>query len=451
VETLRKVLGEDALRLQAIETGFCIRESKLSPEVFFDLLFFASSRSWNSSLEHLVSHLYGSYGIEIRKQSLDARFTDRTVCFVKSVLSRLIQSQFSDMLISGNFLSEFNHVRIKDSTTFKVPDNLADHYSGNGGGLAGITIQYEFDLRTGKFLDLTITEACRNDQTDSGETSDNICENDLVLRDTAYFVHSTSMGYFSTSVLRTFDEKNAFFLSRLPASVSVYDENGVMIDFKKLGTFMIKNGIEIMEKQVLIGENRLPVRLTIGLVPPEVYGQRVRRKKKEEKKKGRQTKEKTMQLLGFNLFITNADAVKLPLDKIMPLYRFRWQVELQFKNWKSLFSIHTMQKMKEARYITMLYTRLILIVVNMQIINRVQSIISKQTNFPDAILSYTKTLNTLKTRFSDILSILRDSLQNAVKLLWNLYHILRKNHWREKRNKRENFIENIYLFICTSE
>jgi hypothetical protein len=428
--------------MQAIETGFCVRESKLSPEVFFDLLFFASSRSKNSSLEHLVSHLGSSHGIDITRQALDERFTDKTVQFVKAVLCCLIKAQFSDCLISEKFLSGFNHVRIKDSTTFKVPDNLKDNFSGNGGGVAGITIQYEFDLKTGEFLDLTITEASRNDQTDSGETADNICENDLVLRD---------MGYFSTSVLKKIGEKNAFFLSRLPASISVYDENGIEVDFTKIRTLMSKNGIKIMEKQVLIGESRLPVRLMIGLVPPEVYGQRVRRKKKEEKKKGRQTKEKTMQLLGFNLFITNADAEKLPLDKIMPLYRFRWQVELQFKNWKSLFSIHTMQKMKEARYMTMLYTRLILIVINLQIINRVQSIISKQIEWPDAILSYTKTLNTLRNKFSDILSILRDSLENAVKLLWNLYHILRKNHWREKRNKRENFMDNIYLFICTSE
>jgi hypothetical protein len=185
-------LGEDALREQAIETGFCVRKSKLSPDVFFDLLFYASSHAKNSSLEHLVSHLESCHGIDIAKQSLDERFTEKAVRFVKSVLSRLIQAQFSDMLLSGNFLSNINHCRIKDSTTFKVPDNLKDHYSGNGGGLAGITIQYEFDLKTGEFLELTITEASRNDQTDSSETSENICENDLVLRD---------MGYFSTSVL----------------------------------------------------------------------------------------------------------------------------------------------------------------------------------------------------------------------------------------------------------
>jgi transposase len=251
--------------------------------------------------------------------------------------------------------------------------------------------------------------------------------------------------------LRKIGEKNAFFLSRLPATISVYDENENKLDFEKHVTLMTKNGMSIMEKQVWIGEAKHPVRLMIGLVPPEVYQQRVRRKKEEEKKKGRQTKQTTKQLLHFNLFITNTDAEKLPLDKIMPLYRFRWQVELQFKNWKSLFSIHTMQKMKEARYITMLYTRLILIVINLQIINRAQSIISKQTEYPDGILSYTKALNTLRNRFSDVLSILRDSFENAVKILWNLYHILRKNHWREKRKKRENYVDNIFLFSCMSK
>jgi transposase len=255
------------------------------------------------------------------------------------------------------------------------------------------------------------------------------------------------MGYFCIPVLKKIIDKKAFFLSRLPASVSVYDENEKEINFQELGVLMSQTGTEVMEKRVLIGEAKLPVRLMIGRVPPEVYEQRIRRKEKEGKKKGRKTKEKTRQLLHFNLFITNADQDKLPLEKIMPLYRFRWQVELQFKNWKSLFLIHKMQKMKETRYITMLYTRLILIVVNLQIINRAQSLISKQSDLPDHILSYTKTLNTLRDRFYDILGILRDSLENGVKILENLYRILSKNHWREKRKKRENFIENIYLFI----
>jgi IS4 transposase len=98
-------------------------------------------------------------------------------------------------------------------------------------------------------------------------------------------------------------------------------------------------------------------------------------------------KEKTKFLVHFNLFVTNAEEDKLPMKKVLPLYRLRWQVELMFKNWKSVFSIHTLWKMKEARYITMLYIRLILISVNLQIVNRMQSSIAKAGK-RESVLSY---------------------------------------------------------------
>jgi IS4 transposase len=413
----------------------------LTPAVFFDLLFYATSLSLNSSLEYLVSYLDNKYGIKIRKQSLDERFSERTVNFVKNVLILLIGEQFSGILYNDKFLSDYEHIRIKDSTKFNVPNNLAAHYKGSGGSGstsdAGICIQYEFDLKTGKFLDLTITEAVRNDQKDATETVDNLCKNDLVLRD---------LGYFSTSVLQKISEKEAFYLSKLHSNVLVYDENDDEIDFKMLYTFMTKSGIERLDKQVFIGKDKLATRLVIGLVPPEVYQERLRRKQKEETKKGRQMNDRTRFLLHFNLFVTNIAVEKLPSEKMMPLYRFRWQVELMFKNWKSVFSIHKLQKMKLHRYITMLYIRLILIVVNLQIANQVQNTLSKQ-KIQDAILSYKKTLQTLKNSFFEILSILRSEKEKAMKLMENIFLMLSENHWREKRKKRENFADNICLFI----
>jgi hypothetical protein len=399
----------------------------LTPEVFFDLLFYASSLSQNSSLEYLVSYLDAKYGIDIRKQSLDERFTEKTVNFVERVLLRLISGQFSDLLYPEEVLSCFNHVRIKDSTKFNVPNNLASHYRGSGGSGdtsdAGISIQYEYDLKTGKFLDLHITEAVRNDLTDAKETAENVCKGDLVLRD---------LGYFSAPVLQKIAGKEAFFLSRLKSDVLVLDENDREVDFEKLYKKLSKSRITNCDKKVYITNGKIPVRLYTGLVPPEVYQERIRRKEQEEKRKGRQMKKRTKFLLQFNLFVTNVDAKTLPSERIMPLYRFRWQVELQFLNWKSVFSIHKLQKMKENRYITMLYIRLILIIVNLQIINRVQSLLPKHMD-EDGILSYWKTCFTMKNSFHDILFILRASVENAIIQLGDIYRMLSKNHRRENR------------------
>ena len=198
---MQEILSSEAIQLLAIETGFSQRTSKLPPDVFFDLMFYASSKSHNCSLEHLVSYLEDQYCIEMRKQSLDERFTQKTVNFCKAILKQLLKFQFSDILYSESFLSQYCHVRIKDSTMFKVPSNLSAHYKGCGSLKAGISIQYEFDLKSGKFLDLTINEFTRNDHQDAGETVENICEKDLVLRD---------MGYFSVSVLEKINDKKHF-------------------------------------------------------------------------------------------------------------------------------------------------------------------------------------------------------------------------------------------------
>jgi hypothetical protein len=438
-------LGIQRLETIAKETGFGKRRSKLSPSVFFDLVFYAMSLSRNTSLEYQVSFLESKYGIELCKQSLDERFNEKTVKFVRGVLSGLIKAQLKDHLYSESLFSTFNHVRIKDSTKFNVPANLSEHYKGSGGSgntsPAGISIQYEFDLKTGESLSLEVTEAVRNDQRDAGETAGQVCENDLVIRD---------LGYFSTHSFEEIARRKAFFLSRLHSNTIVYDENNVEIDFKQLYAFMSKNGIKQLEKSVFIGKDRLPVRLIIGVVPEEVYEQRIRHKQKEGRKRGRQMSGQMKFLCHFNFFMTNAEEEKLPLDKIMPLYRFRWQVELMFKNWKSVFSIHSLQKMKEHRYITLLYIRLILILLNLQIVNRLQYSLSKRGQ-TERILSYKKTLQTLKDRFPDLLNILRSNREEAIKSLGNIFRILSKKHWREKRKKRENFCENIFLFNCISK
>ena len=92
---------------------------------------------------------------------------------------------------------------------------------------------------------------------------------------------------------------------------------------------------------------------------------------------------------------------------------------------------------------------LTLIVVHLQITNRVQCVLSKQGQRED-ILSYSKTMNTLKNCFSEILSILQMGEQMAIKLLGEIYQILSKNHWREIRKKRENYVDNTCLYICIS-
>jgi transposase len=132
---------------------------------------------------------------------------------------------------------------------------------------------------------------------------------------------------------------------------------------------MKKSGMIEKELFVYVGrDSRVPVRLILQLVPEEVYEKRIRDKTRKSKGQGRgELTEETKTRSRFTIFITNAEESKLSAKQVYPLYRIRWQIELQFKIWKSVFNITSCKEVKGHRYMTQLYIKLLLIIINLQI------------------------------------------------------------------------------------
>ena len=447
-EKMREVLGRPHLHQLAVSSGFCQRIPKLSPEVFFDMLLYTVSHTEQGSLSYMVSLLQSDFGVTIKKQSLDERFNEKCVAFVKAVLSEVLREQFSP-LYSGEFLPGFVRIRIKDSTKFMVPSTLEANYKACGGDAhshsrAGVSIQYEYDLQRGEITYLDITSGDRNDRADAGKTADEVEKDDLILRD---------LGYFSTSVFANFAEKEAFFLSRLDCSTNVYDETGHLISFQNIYKSMQAIKITVQEISVQAGkQTRLPVRLILQTVPDEVYAQRIWEKTRKSKGQGRgQLTEETKIRCRFNLFITNAEESRLSVKQVFPLYRLRWQIELQFKAWKSVFKIDTLHTMKEQRYITLLYVKLILIIINLQITYSLQQAFVQPKKDKIKLISLNKALKTLKTLFDKIFSMLRGTGRKAQETAQYIQDRLLKNHWLESKKKKLCFPEILQLIICESK
>jgi hypothetical protein len=57
----------------------------------------------------------------------------------------------------------------------------------------------------------------------------------------------------------------------------------------------------------------------------------------------------------INLLVTNAPSEILPATEVYAFYSLRWQVEIVFKTWKSIFSIHVNKRMKLERFQCHLY------------------------------------------------------------------------------------------------
>jgi hypothetical protein len=417
----------------------------MSPEVFFDLLILTVSKMEQSSLSQMVSSLKSDFGITMSKQSLHERFTEKTVAYVSAILREVLSEHFAG-IYSKDLLPAFERIRIKDSTKFFTPSTLATNYKCCGKSLSNssISIQYEYDLKNGSVTDLNITSGNRNDRTDAGETFKNAKCGDLIIRD---------MGYFSLSAFEYWINNQVFFLSRLDCATIVYNDKGEKISFADVYLSMKKHGIKEKEMNVYIGEKaRLPVRLILQTVPDSVYEQRIRDKTKNSKGHGRkQLTDETKIRSRFTIFITNVTPSILPANTVYFLYKLRWQIELQFKVWKSVFRIDTLHRMKEHRYITLLYIKLILIMLDLQIIYSIQQTIVQDDPEKIRVLSINKSMKTLKTIFDKVFDLFRAGKRNSVKAAEYIHKRLLENHWLESNKKKGGFPEILQRLLCVCE
>jgi hypothetical protein len=407
-------------------------------------LLYCASHSQLCSLAQASSSASDVCGLKIAKQSIDGRFTDKAIAFVLEVLKEVLERQLSKVFCV-DFLPQFNQVCIKDSTKFNVDNRLSGYFKGTGARpgttKACVCIQYEYDLRSGKILDLNVTEGVRNDAIDAAQTRDKINKTDLILRD---------LGYYNLSILTGFAKAGAFFISRLNTSTLIYDLGQTdNLKFKELYAHMNKHKLTSCEKQVLVGKkDRAELRLIVTIVPEQVYEERIKKVNEYNKFKGWKTSDDYKARCRFNLFITNVPSEDISLQEVMLLYRLRWQVELMFKNWKSVCAIHKLQPMKYERFTCLLIAKLILIVLNLQIIRNLQGYHFKKTR---QILSEFKCFKTLQDSFGILKSIWKETRKKSEKNLMKLIRLFSSNHWKENRKKRKNLSEIIDLFICKSK
>lgn len=425
----------------AVKCGFYKRSSKMLPSMFFDLLLHSASTNGQCSLGQLSGEAELVHDLSISKQGIDARIGKTAVSFVKGILEEVVARQI-DAPLDADFLAKFNQVRIKDATRFDLPSRLKEHFPGFGGKVtsdAGVSIQLEFDAKNAKLHDLDIASARKTDIQDAKEKKEDVEKGDLIIRD---------LGYFSSAVLRSVIEKEAFFLTRLKSKMKVYGMNGEELSFRKLHQGMVKSQQARQHLQVTIGEKeRIPVRLHIELVPEAVCQERIRKREKENKKKGYKTSEAHKVLARFNLMVTNAKEEDLPAEHVYQLYRMRWQVELLFKTWKSTMGINNVHPMRYHRLMCLLYAKLILFLVNSQVTALfVRNLYGKHKKH----LSTSKCLKTLQSYFSrtrEALSAHRCCLTRYVR---DLSRLLSKNHWLEKKKNRMGYAELFGLFVCNS-
>jgi hypothetical protein len=210
---------------------------------------------------------------------------------------------------------------------------------------------------------------------------------------------------------------------------------------------MKKGYLEWDSKKIFIGEEKIPVNLGIEIMPEDIWEERMRKVEKNNKKKGRKTSEDYKFKARFNLFITNVSEEVLPIKSISTLYRIRWQIELIFKVWKSVFGINHTPRMKFKRWLCLLYVKLLIMIVNWNIIMNQRNYMHK---YQGKLLSLNKCFKTLFDNNYRLREALKKGSSEIRKLLIWVNKIFNKNHWLEKKKNSTDLNKIISLKICKS-
>ncbi|MCX6720194.1 MAG: transposase [Candidatus Staskawiczbacteria bacterium] len=355
------------------------------------------------SLNELAIQLKLRFNIDISKQGIDERFTQASVNFIKSILEKAIKIIIAEDAIEdlGHF-AQFTQVKIKDSTSFQLPPDMAEKYPGSGGSAskAAIRIQFERDL-----------------------------------------------GYSKFEVFEQIIQSGAYFLSRLKYNINVYEKNGnefVLLDFGKIETYLKETNQTFIEKKVYIGNTKkIPVRLLIELFPEDKKKKRLEKAHKEAKRKGRKVGKCYKERYGLNLFITNIDEKMMEGQKLRKLYLLRWQIELMFKTWKSIGEIHHIKKMKIERFESYLYAKLLWIVINWKVFWQMQICAIKNKA---VVLSAYKVFTTFKHRLYEFRQAISKGKKAMDEYIDDMMNVNVQKFKVENRKERLSLLELIETY-----
>lgn len=374
------------------------RESKLIQRVsskiigfdFLGAMLIASLDAEHGTLERICDIIYTiNHQIKITSQSLMERLNSEAAPhFFEMVFKNILKVQFDDFIsaVPPDLLISFTKILLQDSSSIDLNAKLSAFFKGSGGRAseASLKIDVIYDFKAKQFEQIKLTDHSEADQKLGLDILNFLEPNTLVIRD---------LGYLRMDCIIKIDTMRAFFLSRFKNNTCVY-LNKEDMDQLDLAEHLYKNhkNKNVVELDVYITNNKVPVRLIAYRVPDEVSAERKRKAHATAKKQGRTITKKNLNLLAFSIFITNVPKETWPAEIVGTIYRIRWQIELLFKSWKSGLKIDYLKGISHHRIRALIFVRMILVIV----INEMYKMLDYIGNCIGKVVSMHKVYNWIK-------------------------------------------------------
>lgn len=321
-------------------------------------------------------------------QALQQRLnTPQAVAYMQEVFDLALHAQLVPLYaqLPATLLASFGRVFLEDSTQCCLHEKLAEAFRGSGGSASrsAVKIDVIYELLHHQLHALTVTDGRAADHGHAAIIVPHLRAGDLVIRD---------LGYFSVEALQQITTRDAWFLSRLSSSVAVYAAADAAAPAVVLVDHVLQYADQatVVDLAVYLGPRRLPCRLLAYRLPGEVVEQRRRQAYETARKKGRTPTQAYLYWLQYGWYITNISAALWPAEVVATGYRIRWQIELLFKQGKSLLHLHVLKGTRPERIQCLLYGRLITITMLMRVCSYAAwyatTVLRREISFPKLML-----------------------------------------------------------------
>lgn len=388
IKNLKDVFDIDEIHKIAKETKFVQRKSNITAKDFLTFNVFHGADICSDPLSQLASKYDSLFDTQISKQALDKRFNKHSVEFMREIFNQMMHSQNTTLKSLNDTLNlHFNRVIINDSTSFSLPKEFKKEFAGSGGVISpsAIKIQLQYELLSGSFMRVDIFSGTKNDAEYLKTMKKDKERKDLKLAD---------LGYFKVEYLKRIAKSGSSFISKVKSNTSLYIKNPnperykvgsikksseyIKIDILELAK-PLAEGETIELKDIYIGSKKeLKSRLIVTKLTEENKIKREITHQENVKKKRGTLNQNRIDFNSINAYITNVSSETLDSTQVHDLYTLRWQIEIIFKVWKSIFKISNVKKVKMERFKCFLYGRLIALVLSSSIVFTAKNIIMEE-------------------------------------------------------------------------
>ena len=326
----RALLPGDVSKL-AREVGWSERKSKLTPVRFFWGLVLGFREDAKKTMAGLARFISLISGVVLSRQALHKRLTKEAVCFLESCYRLLLQRVLArgSALLEGKLglLGRFKDLAVVDSTSFRLADRLASRFPACRSNVrkAAVKIHACMSLAWKHAERIRISAERVHDR--RGALIGRWVRDRLVTFD---------LGYFDYGLFRKIVEWGGAFCTRLKETATG-EIIAVRAGCRKRSIGKALNRVDFFGSQV-----DLDVRFGAGkrAATFRVIGLWDRRAQE------------------YHWYATSLEPMEFSPVEVGQIYALRWQIEMMFKEWKTLARIGQVASRREEVVRVLIYAAL---------------------------------------------------------------------------------------------